>query len=167
MFELKRLSKDAIPAALQKVERYRLLNEPEQAESICEDILAVDPENQSALVHRILAITEQFSNGANVRVAEAQALLPAFHREFDRAYYAGIICERRARSLTTNSSPGSGFVAYGWFCEAMNWYEKAQAMSRPGNEDAVLRWNTCARYLNANPQIVPSPEERAEPMMLE
>ncbi len=166
MFQLKRITKDAVPAALTKAERYRLLNQPEQAESICQDILAADPENQAALVHLILALTEQFHAGESGRVSEVQALLPRLHREFDRAYYAGIICERRARALLANGSPGAGVVAYDWLRQAMEWYEKAQQMSRPGNEDAVLRWNTCARYLNRNPQIVPS-EERAEPLLLE
>src|SRR6186997_1673006 len=38
VFELKPLSASAIPSALAKAERYRLINEPEQSESICEDI---------------------------------------------------------------------------------------------------------------------------------
>jgi len=42
MFDLKPLSKNAIPAALAKAERYRLLNEPMQAASICEDVLRVE-----------------------------------------------------------------------------------------------------------------------------
>jgi hypothetical protein len=167
MFDLKPLSKEAIPGALAKAERYRLLNEPEQAESICLDILAVDPENQPVLVHLILALTEQLHTGEAGRVSDAQALLVRLHREFDRHYYAGIICERRARSLLSHHSPGSGYVAFDWFQAAMKSYEVAQTMSRPGNEDAVLRWNTCARHLNRNPQIVPQPEERGEPMMLE
>ena len=55
MSELKSLHKDAIPAALEKAERYRLLNEPGEAESICLDILHVDPENQQAIVTLLLA----------------------------------------------------------------------------------------------------------------
>jgi hypothetical protein len=166
MLELKRLSKEAIPAALAKVERYRLLNEPEQAESICLDILTVEPENQMALIALILSMTDQFAT-ASGRVGDAQALLPRLHREFDRAYYAGIICERRARALIAQGSPGAGFIAYDWFREALSWYEKAQRVTRPGNDDALLRWNTCARFLNHHPHLIRAPEERAEPMMLE
>ena len=59
-FTLRSISKAAIPAAVKKAEHYRLLNDPEQAESICLDILAVDPDNQQALVVLILAITDQF-----------------------------------------------------------------------------------------------------------
>lgn len=167
MFELKSLSQEAIPGALAKAERYRLLNEPEQAESVCLDILAIDPDNQQALIALLLAVTDQFAGGVSERVADAQALLPRLHREFDRAYFGGIICERRARALLALGTPGAGFVAYDWFCEAMRRYERAQTMSRPGNDDAVLRWNTCARFLNSNPQLLRAPEERAEPMMLE
>jgi len=49
MFELKRLSTAAIPAALVKAERYRLLNEPDEAQSICEDVLHADPDNFEAV----------------------------------------------------------------------------------------------------------------------
>ncbi len=167
MLELKRLSQEAIPGALAKAERYRLLNEPEQAESICQDILAIDPENQQALIALVLAITEQFANGVSERVSDAQSLVAKLHREFDRVYYGGIVCERRARALLALGSPGAGYVAYDWYSEAMNLYEKAQTMSRPGNDDAVLRWNTCARFLNTHPHLVRAPEERPEPMMLE
>src|SRR5207248_11695595 len=58
MSELKSLSKEAIPAALEKAERYRLLNEPGEAESICLDILKADPENQQAIITLLLALTE-------------------------------------------------------------------------------------------------------------
>src|SRR6266436_320626 len=55
MFELKRLSLEAVPAALERALRYRLLNEPAEAESICHDVLEIDPENQEALVMLLLA----------------------------------------------------------------------------------------------------------------
>jgi hypothetical protein len=47
MVELKRLSAEGIPAALEKALRYRLLNEPAEAESICHDVPHIDPENQA------------------------------------------------------------------------------------------------------------------------
>ncbi len=167
MFELKRLHQEAIPAALAKVERYRLLNEPQQAESICLDILATDTENQPALIALILSLTDQFASSSPERVSEAQAMLPRLHRQYDRAYFAGIICERRARALLALGSPGSGFAAYDWFRGAMSWFEKAEAMKRPENDEALVRWNSCARFLNGHPHLEPKPEERAEPMLLE
>ncbi|MEE2900476.1 MAG: hypothetical protein VX815_18600, partial [Gemmatimonadota bacterium] len=63
MSELKPLSADAVPVALAKAEHYRLLNEPEEAESICIDILEVDPEHQKALINLLLARTDQFKEG--------------------------------------------------------------------------------------------------------
>ena len=61
MFELKPLNREAIPAALEKANRYRLLNEPGAAESIYLDILAIDPDNQEALVNIVLAMSDRFS----------------------------------------------------------------------------------------------------------
>jgi hypothetical protein len=167
MLNLKPLSKEAIPGALARVERYRLLNESEQAESICQDILLSDPENQQALISLLLAITDQFSSVAGTRVAEARELLPRLHDPYDRCYYAGIICERRARAFINQGSLGAGLYAWDWFQEAMRSYEKAEAIRPRGNDDSILRWNTCARFLNCHPQLTPMPEERLEPITSE
>src|SRR5438876_3003748 len=106
MPELKRLHKDAIPAALEKAERYRLLNEPDEAESICLDILAVDPDNQEALVALVLALTDQFRADDDGRCyARAKELLPRLHGDYERHYYAGIICERRGSATLDRRSP--------------------------------------------------------------
>ena len=63
-FDLKPISAAGIGEALEKAERYRLLNEPSLAESICLDVLRIDPENQHALVMLLLALTDQFGHGA-------------------------------------------------------------------------------------------------------
>ena len=165
MLELKPLHRDAIPAALAKAERYRLLNEPWQAESICQDVLRVEPENQTALVTLILALTDQFHHGVSVQ--EARDVIPRLHEEYERAYYSGVICERRAKTLLEQGRQGSAPIVYESFREAMNWYEKAEAIRPPANDDAILRWNTCARFLARYPHVKPAPEERAEPIMLE
>src|SRR5204863_4388070 len=95
MFELKPISSAGIPRAIAKAERYRLLNEPEEAESICLDILAVAPDNAEALVMLILALTDQFRSDHDAQCyARAKEVLPRLP-EYDRYYYAGIICERR------------------------------------------------------------------------
>ena len=163
--ELKSLHKDAIPSALAKAERYRLLHEPSQSESICQDVLRVDPDNEEALITLILALTDQFDHG--VQVEEAKDLIPRLRDEYDRAYYSGIISERRARCLLQQARHGSGPIIYEWIQEAMMWYEKAEAIRPPHNDDALLRWNTCARLLMRNPQVQPAPQERAEPIMSE
>ena len=71
MFELKTLAAEAIPRSLEKAERYRLLNEPAEAESICCDILAVEPDNQQAIVTLLLALTDQFETRLGGAVAYA------------------------------------------------------------------------------------------------
>src|SRR5205809_6026184 len=98
MPELKQLHKDAIPAALAKAERYRLLNEPGEAESICLDILAIDATHQDALTTMLLAITDEFQGeGDAARSACAEAILPNLADEYARVYYGALIKERRAR----------------------------------------------------------------------
>src|SRR5438874_13451474 len=93
-FELKALHPDAIPAALEKAHRYRLLNEPEQAESICEDVLRLQPDNQDALATLILAKTDRFGGARPVSPSSVRAILPQLHGAYERDYYAGIIDER-------------------------------------------------------------------------
>src|ERR1700756_3722278 len=112
MFELKRLSEDAIPAALERALRYRLLNEPAEAESICHDVLYIDPDNQEALVLLLLALTDRFGKGYAVGVTQAQQILPRLRSKYERAYYAGIICERRAKAQLRQGHPGSRANAY-------------------------------------------------------
>src|SRR2546426_3010423 len=126
MYELKRLSKEAVPRALEKAQHYRLLNEPTQAESICQDILAVEPNHQQALVTWLLALTDQFERGLAVK--EAREILPRLRDQYERAYYAGIICERQAKARLEHGGPGSGFPASAWPPEAMDWDHKTQAL---------------------------------------
>jgi hypothetical protein len=161
MFELKPITPDAIPRALDKAERYRLLNEPSDAESICLDVLRIDPENQKALVVMLLAVTDQFE-GFTVDASRAQAVLRRLQDEYQRAYYAGIISERKAKAHLKKRSPGSGYAAYDGFREAMTFYEKAEALRPPGNGDAILRWNACARILMDHPSLGPAPVEEVE-----
>ena len=145
--QLKPITKEGIPAALQKAERYRLLNESWAAESICLDVLEIDPKNQEALVTLVLAITDQFGDELADGVHRAREVLPRLADEYERAYYAGIICERRARAQLHRGALGSAEVASEWFREAMTWYEKAEKMRPPGNDESILRWNTCVRML--------------------
>ncbi len=146
MFELKLLSKSAIPAALAQAERYRLLNEPGEAESICLDILRVDPGHQDALVTLALALTDQFPLGSLARpMAAAEAAVAEIHDEYRRLYYSGIIRERRGKAELHSGRPGTSRSVDEWLREAMSFYERAEAIRPPGTDEALLRWNTCAR----------------------
>ncbi|PYJ07306.1 MAG: hypothetical protein DMF06_16040 [Verrucomicrobia bacterium] len=161
MFELKSLSASAIPAALEKAERYRLLNEPAEAESICRDVLKADPENQRALITLLLAVSDRFGKGYGVSDTQAKEFLARVTSEYERTYYSGILAERRAKAKLAQGTPGSRFYAYDGFREAMSWFEKAEAIRPAGNDDALLRWNTCARIIMQN-KLVPREEERVE-----
>ena len=89
MFALKPISHDSVAGALAKAERYRLLNEPSEAESICRDILQIEPSNQAALINLILALTDQIPQDTRA-FADAIATLSHLDSAYDRAYYAGI-----------------------------------------------------------------------------
>ena len=162
-FELKPISKSGVAEALEKAERYRLLNEPSLAESICLDVLHVDAENQQAWVMLLLAITDQFGHGANP--GKAREILPHLKSEYEQQYYAGIIWERSAHAQLRKGSPNAAFTAYEAFRQAMDCYDQAGGIRPSGNDDAILRWNTCARILMRNPNLRPRPDEAYEPVL--
>src|SRR5207248_4167640 len=162
MAELKRLHKDAIPAAVEKAIRYRLLNEPGEAESICLDVLAVDPENQEAIITLLLALTDRFTRGYGVSDTQAKELLSHIRGDYERAYYTGILSERRAKAKLSQNTPDCRFQAYDLFHDAMQWFGKAESLRPPGNDDALLRWNTCARIIEQNKLVRREEEERIE-----
>jgi hypothetical protein len=162
-FKLKRISDEGIPAALQKAERYRIINDPSSAESICLDVLALDARNQEALVTLLLAITDQLTDGPAEGMRRARELLPRLDDAYRRLYYAGIICERGAKAYVRRATMGSGELAYRWFREAMDWYQQAEAKRPAGNDEAILRWNTCARILARDERLRPRMEEQAVP----
>ncbi len=157
MFELKHISREAIPRSLAKAERYRLLNEPHEAESICRDVLRTDPGNQEAVVSLLLALTDQFGQAQGMDVGQARQALALLQGDYERAYYGGIICERWGKAQLDSSMPGH--VTLDWLREAMNLDEKAAALAPHGNEDAVLRWNSCGRLIEGDPRLRPRAED--------
>ena len=160
MYELKALSHAAIPAALAQAERYRLLNEPAEAESICLDILRIEPDHQDALAMMALALTDQFPDGAHARVAaDADKTVARIRDEYKRHYLMGIVRERRGKAVLRSNHPGSGRSAQEWLREAMVCYERAEAIRPSDNDEAVLRWNTCARILMGMPAHEPDLHE--------
>jgi len=146
MFEPKPLSREAIPAALEKANRYRLLNEPGAAESIYLDILTVEPDNQEALKNIILAMSDRFGKDYSIGDTHANDYLGRLNDEYERAYYSGIIYERRAKATLIKNGVG----AYELFRQAMDCFERAESMRPASNDDAILRWNGCARVINRN-----------------
>jgi hypothetical protein len=160
--KLKSLSKEAVPAALEKARQYRLLNEPVEAESICLDVLEADPDNQQALIIMMLALTDQFESELNPAFGNARELINRVCDGYCKSYYSGIIFERRAKAHLSRGGPGSDALAYNWFQQAMEAYEEASKSRPAGNEEAILRYNTCARILLSHPELKPGydvPEE--------
>jgi hypothetical protein len=161
MFVLKSLTHDAVPSALEKATHYRLLNEPEQAESICEDVLRIDHDNQEALRTLILALTDRLYGPRPVSAHAAQVLVLRLHSEYEREYFAGLVDEREGIARLRSDKPRSGIAAYACFRRAMAHFETAEAMRPPANDDALLRWNSCARMIMSHADVVP-PDEPVE-----
>jgi hypothetical protein len=160
---LKPITREGIPAALDKAERYRLLNEPGGAESICLDVLAIEPDRQEALVTLLLSITDQFDDDTAAQVRRARDVLPRLRDAYKRAYYGGVIAERHAKALLRRGFLRSGEAAYALLRDAMRSYEEAEKNPPAGDDEAILRWNTCARLLAANQQLRPGEQEEYEP----
>ncbi|MEO8563860.1 MAG: hypothetical protein ABI601_17405 [bacterium] len=148
MPDLKAISAQAIPRATQKAERYRLLNQSWATESICLDILEVDPGNQPVLVMLVLAITDQFGAAPAAFAQRAREVLDKLTDPYQRAYYAGIIGERLAHAQLTSGAMHAEAMAHQTLRTAMEAFELAETLRAPGNDDAILRWNTCLRTLD-------------------
>src|SRR4051812_2633771 len=118
MQQLKLISKESVPLALEKAERYRLLNEPQLAQSICLDVLEADPQNTKAIINLILAITDDFATSSS-DMNRAQQLLPRFQNDYEKNYYAGIIKERYGMAILNRKIAGGHLNAFDWLNEAM------------------------------------------------
>jgi hypothetical protein len=146
MFEPKPLHIEAVPAALEKANRYRLLNEPGAAESIYLDILAIESDNQEALKNIVLAMSDRFGKDYAIGDARVTEYITRIRSDYERTYYTGIMYERRAKAVLAKN----GIGAFELFRQAMDCFETAEAMRPAGNDDAILRWNGCARVISRN-----------------
>jgi hypothetical protein len=142
---LKQISAAAIPAALEKAERYRLLNQAWEAESIARDVLAVAPDHQGAIVMLLLSLTDQFGANPRCPLSSARELLPRLTSVYEQTYYAGVVCERWAKAELAAGVPG--YAVHQHLVDAMTRFEAAERLAPAGNEDALLRWNACARLI--------------------
>jgi hypothetical protein len=156
MFELKPLARQSIPAALEKAHQYRLMREPREAESVCDDVLAVEPDNQEALKMKLLAITDRFDENIGDEVDDAKDILPKLTSEYVRAYCAGVICEKRGKVIFARE-PQSGPAVYDWLHKGMKWFEHAERLAPDADDEPRLRWNTCARIINDHRHVRPPP----------
>ena len=116
MFATKPISPESIAGALAKAERYRLLNEPGEAESICHDILEIEPHNHQALVSLILSLTDQIPEDPNA-FSKALTRIATLQAPYDRAYYSGIAWERRAKARHRGRRPRRAPIRLRMDCE--------------------------------------------------
>jgi hypothetical protein len=146
-FKLKTISKSGIAEAIAKAELYRYLNEPEEAESICRDILAADPHHMFGLRTLGLAITDQFTGGAADRYAEVEGIFQGLADPYERHYYTGLLCERRVKAqLRAGRAPHTLLPLLE---RALQCFAEAERIHPAGNDDAILRWNRCVRLLQS------------------
>ena len=165
MFTLKTLNMESIASALQKAEWYRMRNEHREAESICLDILQTEPGNQEASIMLLLAYTDNFKTALYPAFDNAVKVLETLGDAYSKAYYRGIIYERRAKIFLDRQRPVSDDMVRYWLKKAMAEYERALEIEINGSPDAALRWNTCARILNENPALEPAEENREVELM--
>lgn len=159
--KLKTITKDGIAEAISKAEVYRFLNEPEESESICHDILAADPENQTALRILGLAITDEFTGESSDRYSEAERTFLRLADAYEKQYCMGLLCERQAKAQMRAGRPPHAVTVL--FQEAMRHFEAAEKIHPPRNDDAILRWNRCVRLLEKFPKAEqPEPHQAFE-----
>jgi len=163
--EPKRLPPDSIPAALKRAAHYRLLGEPQEAESICCDVLAVDPDHQEALITLLLALTDQFAGSVQSDLEPLRDVAPRLNTPYEQEYYTGIVHERWGKAQLSKGIPAESAAA--WLHKAMRHYEAAAELARAGDPDATLRWNACARLLKRLQPQQAEPESVSHDIMAE
>lgn len=166
MFTLKPISREGVDGALARAERYRLLNEPQEAESICRDILHIYPANREARISLVLSLTDQMPQ-EKTAFSMATGLIAEFPSAYDRAYYSGIAWERRAKAYYGAAGKGRASDVYDWLVRALHFFEEAERERPSGNDDAILRWNACVRFLERHKDLQPKTEEIPEPVISE
>jgi hypothetical protein len=149
--QLKTISRAGIAEAIAKAELYRYLNEPEEAESICRDILSVDSGHQLARRLLGLTITDQFTGHSDDRYAEVAEIFQGLRDAYERYYYTGLLHERRAKAQL--HSGYSAHILLPLVENAMRCFGEAEKIRPPGNDDSILRWNRCVRLLQGRPDF--------------
>jgi hypothetical protein len=146
---LKRLPGASLNAAIERAAHYRDLNQPEEAESICRDVLDVDGAHEVAWRLLGLALTDRFPSGHAGLLEEAIEAFGRLTDEYERVYHTGVAWERAAKAHLERDEAHSAVTA---FEHAMQLFAQAQAM-RPESPDPILRWNRCVRLLSGHPSL--------------
>ncbi len=125
----------------------------------------MEPDDQETLITLLLTLCDQFGVEGGAKTAAAMELVPRMGGEYERLYYSGIVSERTAFAQLARATHASGHIAYDWFMRAMSHYEKAAELRPPGNDDPILRWNTCARVINTHADVHPGHDEPVNTML--
>jgi len=149
--QLKSISKAGIPEGIAKVELYRYLNEPEEAESICRDILAIDSEHQLARRLLGLTMTDQFLGISTDRFEEIRGIFQGLRDPYERFYYTGLLFERRAKAQLRVGC--AAHILLPLVEDALGNFAEAEKIRPIGNDDSILRWNSCVRLLEHHPEF--------------
>jgi tetratricopeptide (TPR) repeat protein len=157
-YALKRLLRANIEAAIAKGAHYRSLNQPEEAESICRDVLDVEGSNQAAWKLLGLAITDRFATREVGLLEDAIAAFERLDDDYERVYHVGVAWERAAKAHLERNEAHSAVTA---FEHALSFFERAEGM-RPDSPDPVLRWNRCVRILASHPSLRAAIDEPRE-----
>ncbi len=153
---LKSLGTRDLDAALEKAEQYRALNEPEEAESICRDILAQSPDHQLALRTLGLALTDRFDRGWSSFFDESLAIFKRLASPYEAVYYAGVAWERCAKAQLEH---GQAHNAAHSFEHALELFQEAEEIGPKSTPDPILRWNRCVRAIKASPELLAAVRE--------
>ncbi len=158
--ELKKLADKNLDAAIALAKHYRDLNQPEEAESICRDVLDVAPSNIDAWRTLGLALTDRFPTAWMTLFDDACAAFAKLPGEYERVYYVGIAWERYAKAQL---EAGRAHNALHAFEEAMTRYEEASKLAVKDDPAPILHYNRCVRAITTHPELARASETPHEP----
>jgi tetratricopeptide (TPR) repeat protein len=157
-YELKPLTQKNLDSAMEMAKHYRDLNQPEEAESICRDILGVAPTHEGALRTLGLALTDRFPQSTSF-FEEAIAVFGKLPGEYDRVYLTGVAWERWAK-VQIATSPSNALHGYE---EALEQFEKAEKLGHADRPEPLLRYNCCVRALTTRSELRAELKRRGQP----
>ena len=158
--ELKRLKDKNLATAITLAKHYRDLNQPDEAESICRDVLEVAPNNTDALRTLGLAMTDRFSSQWMSLFEEACGAFKKLPTDYERAYYVGIAWERYAKAQV---EAGRAHNAIHAFEEAIACFEEAAKHAAKDDPAPILHFNRCVRALASTPELVAAAQVPHQP----
>ena len=146
MFALKALSHEGVASALAKAEHYRLLKRTGRSGEHLPRYSRHRARNQQALICLVLAQSDQIARDSR-SFHSALATVQKLQGSTSVPITAGIVWERRAKALDAERGRGTHHSVYEWVVKALDCFAQAERLRPAGNDDAVLRWNTCVRFL--------------------